>query len=95
MDLFSELEASLKQAVDIKNGKLDANRTTSVEIVDSKLIRKELKITQKQLSEVLNTSVDTIKSWESGRRNPSGLARKVLLVLSQNGELLDKFQTIQ
>ncbi|PSW23970.1 transcriptional regulator [Photobacterium phosphoreum] len=94
MDFFSELETSMKQAVDIKNGKLNASRVVSVEVVETKSIRKELNITQKQLATLLNTSIDTIKSWESGRRNPNGLARKVLILLSQDINMLNKFQEI-
>lgn len=32
--------------------------------------RKELKITQKQLSEIVGCPLSTIKSWESGKRQP-------------------------
>ncbi|ELB2199982.1 TPA: helix-turn-helix domain-containing protein [Vibrio parahaemolyticus] len=84
----------MKQAVDIKKGELNASRVVSVEVVDTKSIRKELNITQKQLSQILNTSIDTIKSWESGRRNPNGLARKVLILLSKDINLLNRFQEI-
>ena len=94
MDFFNELETSMKQAVDINKGELNASRVVSVEVVDTKSIRKELNITQKQLSKILNTSVDTIKSWESGRRNPNGLARKVLILLSNDINLLNRFQDI-
>ncbi|WP_063651336.1 NadS family protein [Aliivibrio fischeri] len=94
MDFFNELETSMKQAVDINKGELNASRVVSVEVVDTKSIRKELNITQKQLSKILNISVDTIKSWESGRRNPNGLARKVLILLSNDINLLNRFQDI-
>ncbi|EOB6680304.1 NadS family protein [Vibrio vulnificus] len=94
MDFFNELETSMKQAVDIKKGELNASRVVSVEVVDTKSIRKELNITQKQLSQILNTSIDTIKSWESGRRNPNGLARKVLILLSKDINLLNRLQEI-
>lgn len=90
MDLFKELESSLKQAIDIKNGHVIASRKTQLEVANTKSVREELHITQKQLAELLNTSVDTVKSWESGRRNPSGLARKVLLLLSEDDDFYHK-----
>ncbi|MGR6839836.1 hypothetical protein ACU5DF_12255 [Aliivibrio wodanis] len=39
----------------------------------------------------IDVSVDTVKSWEQGRRNPTGLASKVLNLLSKEPELYSKF----
>ncbi len=36
-----------------------------------KEIRNELKLTQKQLAEALNTTDDSVFSWENGRSQPS------------------------
>ncbi|MGK3295937.1 NadS family protein, partial [Escherichia coli] len=41
---------------------------------DVRAIRENLNITQSEMAKVLGTSLDTIKSWETGRRNPTGLA---------------------
>ena len=38
------------------------------------------------LAEAVGTSVDTIKSWESKRRNPTGLAANVLATIQDNAE---------
>lgn len=51
-----------------------------------KALRERLAITQVQLAQALGTSVDTIKSWESKRRNPTGLAAKVLAMIQDNPE---------
>ena len=51
-----------------------------------KALRENLAITQAQLAQALGTSVDTIKSWESKRRNPTGLAAKVLATIQDNPE---------
>lgn len=51
-----------------------------------KALRESLAITQAQLAQALGTSVDTIKSWESKRRNPTGLAAKVLATIQDNPE---------
>ncbi|MGP7695452.1 NadS family protein, partial [Klebsiella pneumoniae] len=37
-----------------------------------------------EMAKVLGTSLDTIKSWETGRRNPTGLAAKVLATIQAN-----------
>jgi DNA-binding transcriptional regulator YiaG len=46
-----------------------------------KAIRAQLNVSQSEMAKVLGTSLDTIKSWETGRRNPTGLAAKVLATI--------------
>lgn len=84
MSIFNELKDSLTEAVDIKQGRKDPSRATRYEVADVKALRESLEITQAQLAQALGTSVDTIKSWESKRRNPTGLAAKVLATIQDN-----------
>ncbi|MGU3412417.1 NadS family protein [Enterobacteriaceae bacterium C34A] len=84
MTFFNELKASLVEAVEIKEGKKAAGRVTRDEIADVKAIREQLNVSQSEMAAALGTSVDTIKSWESRRRNPTGLAAKVLAVIQSN-----------
>lgn len=86
MSIFNELKDSLTEAVDIKQGRKSASRVTRYEVADVKALRERLAITQAQLAQALGTSVDTIKSWESKRRNPTGLAAKVLATIQDNPE---------
>lgn len=86
MSIFNELKDSLTEAVDIKQGRKPASRVTRYEVADVKALRERLAITQAQLAQALGTSVDTIKSWESKRRNPTGLAAKVLATIHDNPE---------
>jgi len=84
MGLFDELKSSLEEAVAIKEGKMAPARVTRYEIADVKAIREQLNVSQAEMAKALGTSVDTIKSWESKRRNPTGLAAKVLAVIQSN-----------
>lgn len=86
MSIFNELKNSLTEAVQIKQGQKTASRVTRYKIADVKALRESLAITQAQLAQALGTSVDTIKSWESKRRNPTGLAAKVLATIQDNPE---------
>ncbi|MDX1536282.1 NadS family protein [Arsukibacterium sp.] len=86
MSIFNDLKDSLTEAVDIKQGRKQASRVTRYELADVKALRESLAITQAQLAHALGTSVDTIKSWESKRRNPTGLAAKVLATIQDNPE---------
>lgn len=49
-------------------------------------IRKQLGITQKDLADLLGTTVDSVQNWESGRKKPRGTARKLLGMLATNSE---------
>lgn len=84
MNFFDELKTSLEEAVDIKNGTKAPARVTRNEIADVKAIREQLNVSQAEMAQALGTSVDTIKSWESRRRNPTGLAAKVLATIQAN-----------
>ncbi|WP_407200632.1 NadS family protein [Enterobacter cloacae] len=78
------MKASLEEAVEIKNGVREPARVTRYELADVKAIRAQLNVSQSEMAKVLGTSLDTIKSWETGRRNPTGLAAKVLATIRAN-----------
>ncbi|MDP2715920.1 NadS family protein [Rheinheimera sp.] len=86
MSIFNELKDSLTEAVDIKQGRKAPSRVTRYEVADVKTLRESLAITQAQSAQAQGTSVDTIKSWESKRRNPTGLAAKVLATIQDDPE---------
>ena len=84
MSVFNDLKASLEEAVAVEQGLKKASRVTSYEVADVKAIRAQLNASQAEFAAVLGTSVDTIKSWEKKRRNPTGLAAKVLATIKDN-----------
>lgn len=93
MSFFNELKDSLTEAVDIKQGVRVATRSTRLERADVRAIRTQLDVSQEQMAEALGTSVDTIKSWENGRRNPTGLAAKVLATIKNNPSFFHELAT--
>lgn len=84
MDFFNDLKTSQEEAVDIKKGAKAPGRVTHYDIADVKAIREQLNVSQSEMAKALGTSVDTIKSWESKRRNPTGLAAKVLATIQSD-----------
>ncbi|MDX7986676.1 helix-turn-helix domain-containing protein [Xenorhabdus sp. 12] len=84
MSFFDELKTSLEEAVEVKQGNKNAARVTRYEVADVKMIRAQLNISQTEMAEALGTSLDTIKSWEQKRRNPTGLAAKVLAIIQED-----------
>lgn len=88
MSIFNQLQASLEEAVEIQQGHKTSSRTTRYDVADVKAIREELlKVSQAEFAAAMGVSIDTIKSWESKRRNPAGLAAKVLATIQDNPEI--------
>lgn len=81
---FEDLKTSLEEAVDIKNGVKAPASVTRYDVADVRAIREQLNISQGEMAQALGTSIDTIKSWEAKRRNPTGLAAKVLATIQAN-----------
>jgi putative transcriptional regulator len=54
--------------------------------VDTKAIRKKLRLTQEQMALALGTSPSGYRKWEQGQRQPSGAARTLLRVMEQEPE---------
>ena len=86
MSFFDELKASLEEAVEIKTGKRPPARHSRFDVADVKAIRAQLNVSQSEMAKALGTSLDTIKSWESGRRHPTGLSAKVLEIVKTKPE---------
>ncbi len=88
MSIFNELQASLEEAVEIQHGRKKPSRVTRYEVADVKAIREDmLKVTQAEFAATMGVSIDTIKSWESKRRNPAGLAAKVLASIQEDPQI--------
>ena len=89
--IFNDLYTSMQQAELIAKGEKTAPNTIRYELADVKAIRAQLDVSQKELANAMDVSIDTVKSWEQGRRNPTGLASKVLTLLSKDPDLYTKF----
>lgn len=87
MTFFDDLKTSLEEAVEIKSGAKTPARSTRYDIADVRAIREQLNLSQGEMAKGLGTSVDTIKSWETKRRHPTGLAAKVLAAIQANPAL--------
>lgn len=84
MSIFEDLKDSLNQAIEIQRSGKEAAKVSRFEVADVKAIRAALNVSQIEFAQALGTSVDTIKSWETKRRNPTGLAAKVLATIKDN-----------
>ena len=91
-DLFADLVASAEAMVAIEKGetKPDDANVHHFDTLDVKRIREEVGKSQAEFAEIIGASFDTLKSWESHRRNPSGTAKKLLTLINRNPEEMVK-----
>lgn len=57
-------------------------------------IRQKANLSQSQFARAIGISVNTLKSWEQGQRQPSGSARVLLDLLARRPELIGELATI-
>ena len=84
-----DILAGLKEALAHARGEeVPGMRVHHVEVakVDTKAIRKKLRLTQEQMALALGTSPSGYRKWEQGQRQPSGAARTLLRVMEQEPE---------
>lgn len=71
---------------EVKAGKY--TRTTNIEISPIVKVRHQLGLSQSQFAKTIGISVNTLRSWEQGERNPSGSAKVLLNLLCKKPELI-------
>jgi putative transcriptional regulator len=77
----NDLLGSVRQ---MKAGK--AARVTVVEVSAATEARNRVGMSQGEFAKLLGVSVRTLQDWEQGRREPSGAAKTLLRIASQNPE---------
>lgn len=85
-ELFNDLLASAQEMVEIENGRQTPAKehTHSYDLVDVKAIREAAGKSRDEFAQIIGTSTETIKSWETKRRNPAGPAQKLLRLIQTN-----------
>jgi putative transcriptional regulator len=88
---YEDLKEGLEEIIAYKKGKVNL-RTTEIEIPDPpaqykakdiKKIREKKRYSQGFFAKVLNVSVKTVRSWESGQRLPSHAALRLLEIVDK------------
>jgi putative transcriptional regulator len=75
----NDLLESVRQ---MKAGK--AARVTAIEVSAATEARNRVGMSQGEFAKLLGVSVRTLQDWEQGRREPSGAAKTLLRIASQN-----------
>lgn len=63
--------------------------------MDVKELRLSLGVSRAEFADAVGASPALVQSWELGRRQPSGVASKVLMLLQRNPRLLNDLRVIK
>lgn len=64
-------------------------------MVDVKGLRLSLGLSRAEFADAVGASTALVQSWELGRRQPTGIALKVLALLQRNPKLLKELSHIE
>jgi DNA-binding transcriptional regulator YiaG len=53
-------------------------------------VRQSLKLTQEAFASLLGIGLSTLRSWEQGKRDPSGAARMLIMIALKHPEILQE-----
>lgn len=89
--LFKKLKAGLEDAIAYEQGKIDLRSEDIIlpeppkkyKAIEIKKIRENYNYSQGVFARVLNVSVKTVQSWESGQRIPSHSALRLLEIIDK------------
>ena len=86
------IRRGLEHAVAYAEGAADplAYRVHVPAMIDVKAIRAKLGLTQEQFAARFGFSINTLRHWEQGLRQPEGPTRAYLLVIDREPEAVEK-----
>jgi putative transcriptional regulator len=79
LDAQTEPDLAAQQASDDARAMQDAAKY-------ARRVRQRLGLTQQELSQRIDVSLETIRNWEQGKRSPTGAAKALLRVLDRAPE---------
>lgn len=89
--LFKELDANLKEAVEVASGK---KAPESVYVVlkpaEIKAIRNSVGMSQAVFASTFRLSLDTLKGWEQGKRKPDAAAANFLRMIKADPKFVQR-----
>ena len=98
-----ELIESMQELLDYSEGKIDLRTTKfsispvcdSISVDEIKKTRKMLGMSQGVFAMVIGVSKKTVESWEAGRYNPDGAARRLIKVMQSDPTFPEKYGIVQ
>ncbi|MDR0905738.1 MAG: helix-turn-helix domain-containing protein [Oscillospiraceae bacterium] len=97
-----ELIKAMQEVVDYSEGKVEL-RTSRLRVVpvcatysaeEIKNVRSNLGMTQGVFADVIGVSRKTVESWEAGRYQPDGAARRLISVLQKDPNFPERYDIV-
>jgi len=100
--LYDSIKQGLIEAIEYECGNLPSVKVDKITIApiriyssgEIKAIRIHQCMTQKIFAKALGVSIKTVEAWEAGTNRPSGIANRMLELLTQDNELLERCSVI-
>lgn len=91
-ETLKNIKDGLKTVVKIEGGErtLKGLKAHNVEYPEAKAIRKKTGLSQVKFSEKYGIALQTLRQWESGRRNPVGPAATLLRVIAKSPKAVEE-----
>jgi putative transcriptional regulator len=90
-NIFNDLKSGLEEAKAYKSGELKVEGATfKIKVPDVKAIRTQAGMTQEEFASMFRWSLDTVRSWEQGRRVPDQSARILLALFAMDRQYMEK-----
>jgi putative transcriptional regulator len=86
--LFAEMAQGTAEARAYMRGTRKGFKVTLPETVDVRGLRKRLRLSQDRFAESFGLSVDAVRHWESGRRQPEAAARALLILIATDPQFV-------
>ena len=96
--LFESIKQGLGEAVEYERGHLPNVRVDKISIAplhvyncdEIKAIRQRQNMSQRLFAQALGVSIKTVEAWETGTNAPSGVANRMLELLTHDNTLLER-----
>ena len=86
--LFEEMAQGTAEARVYMEGERKGYKVTLPETVDVRGLRKRLRLSQGRFADRFGLSVDAVRHWEYGRRQPEAAARALLILIAADPEFV-------
>ena len=83
---FKHIQQGLKEAIAIRRGELAPGRVTEISAPDVKSVRARVGLSQSEFAQLIGVKVATLRNWEQHRRQPTGAAAALLMIVDKEPE---------
>ena len=101
-NVYESLKQGLVEAIEYERGNLHGVKVDKITITpvnnytanDIKAIRLQQNMPQRLFAKALGVSVKTVEAWEMGINRPSGIASRMLELLTHDNSLFERFSIV-